>query len=107
MEFKKLQQGVLERIKEYSKEYNVQIDEEFALLKLAEEVGEFYQAVLIHRKKCRPEKFVSEKESRKFVSKELADIFANITLNADFLGIDLEQAIKEKSINKEWLKEQE
>jgi len=107
MEFNKLQQGVLERVKEYSKEYDVQIDEEFALLKLAEEVGEFYQAVLIHRKKCRPEKFVSEQESRKLVAKELADIFANITVNADFLGIDLEEAIKEKSINKEWLKDQE
>lgn len=107
MEFKKIQQGVLERTEEYSKEYNVQIDEEFALLKLAEEVGEFYQAVLIHRKKCRPEKFVSEQESQQLVAKELADIFTNITLNADFLGIDLEQAIKEKSINKEWLIKEE
>jgi len=40
-------------------------DEDFALLKLYEEIGELSQAVLIHRKKNQPEKHVSEEISKK------------------------------------------
>jgi len=51
MDFKEIQQKIIQNTKNYSKEYNVKIDEDFALLKLYEEVGELAQAVLIHRKK--------------------------------------------------------
>ena len=49
MDFKELQKGVVENAINYGKKYNVQIDEDFALIKLYEEVGELAQAVLIHR----------------------------------------------------------
>lgn len=35
----------------YGQKYHVKIDEDFALLKLYEEVGELAQAILIHHKK--------------------------------------------------------
>ncbi len=104
MEFKKLQDKIVQNAMNYGKKYNVQIDEDFALLKLYEEVGELAQAVLIHRKKSRPEKHVSEEASKKEIAKELADIIGMTIVNAHLLGINLEEAIDKKWIDKEWLK---
>lgn len=104
MEFKDIENKVIQNAIRYGKEYNVEIDEDFALLKLYEEVGEFAQAVLIHRKKSRPEKHVSEEISKKEMAKELADIVGMVMVNAHLLGIDLEEAIDKKWISKEWLK---
>ncbi|MBU0613779.1 hypothetical protein KJ766_00635, partial [Patescibacteria group bacterium] len=74
MDFKELQKRVVENAINYGQKYNVKIDEDFALLKLYEEVGELTQAVLIHRKKSRPEKHVPEEVSKKELAKELADV---------------------------------
>lgn len=73
MEFKDIQQKVVENAIRYGKEYNVKIDQDFALIKLYEEVGEFSQAVLIHM----------------------------VIVNAHLFGIDLEEAIEKKWISKE------
>ncbi len=104
MDFKELQKKVIKNALHYGKKYNVQIDEDFALLKLYEEVGELAQAVLIHRKKSRPEKYVSIEISKKEVAKELADVVGMVMVNAYLLEIDLEEAIDKKWISKEWLK---
>lgn len=101
MNFKKLQNKVVQNALNYGKNYNVKIDEDFALLKLYEEVGELAQAVLIHRKKSRPEKHVPEKISKAELAKELADVIGMVIVNAHLLGIDLEKAIEKKWINKE------
>ncbi|MFH1822257.1 MAG: hypothetical protein ABH830_00995 [Patescibacteria group bacterium] len=103
MDFKELQKKVVENAINYGRKYNVQIDEDFALLKLYEEVGELAQAVLIHRKKSRPEKHVSEEISKKELAKELADVAGMVIVNAYLLGINLEEAINKKWINKEWI----
>lgn len=102
MDFKKLQKKIVQGAIKYSKKYNIQIDEDTALLKLYEEVGELARAILIHRKKCRPEKYVPEEISRKELAKELADVVGVAIVIAHLLGIDLEETIGKKwSINKE------
>ena len=101
MDFKELQKKVVNNAINYGKKCNVKIDEDFALLKLYEEVGEFAQAVLIHRKKCRPEKYVTEEKSKEELGKELADVLGMVIVNAYLLDIDLEKAIDKKWINKE------
>lgn len=101
MEFKQIQEKIVKNAVEYGKKYNVKIDEDFALLKLYEEVGELAQAILIHRKKCRPEKYVSQEVSKKELAKELADVMGMVIVNAHLLGIDLMDAIDKKWINKE------
>ncbi|MDD5071527.1 MAG: MazG nucleotide pyrophosphohydrolase domain-containing protein [Patescibacteria group bacterium] len=103
MDFKELQNKVVKNAIDYGKKYNVRIDADFALLKLYEEVGELAQAVLIHRKKSRPEKHLPKKISKKQVAKELADVVGMAIVNAHLLGIDLEEAIDKKWINKEWI----
>ncbi|PIR75612.1 MAG: hypothetical protein CO030_00575 [Candidatus Magasanikbacteria bacterium CG_4_9_14_0_2_um_filter_42_11] len=101
MQFSELQEKMINNAMNYGKRHNIEIDEDFALLKLYEEVGELTQAVLIHRKKSRPSKFVSAEESKKELGKELADVVGMAILNAHLLGIDLEDAIDKKWINKE------
>ncbi|MDP3900623.1 MAG: MazG nucleotide pyrophosphohydrolase domain-containing protein [Candidatus Binatia bacterium] len=98
MEFKKLQKEILYNAKMYEENFKIKIDEDFSVLKLAEEMGEFYQALLIHRKKCRPEKSLPTNESKQALAHELADIFGMVIVIADRLNIDLEEAL-----NKKWL----
>jgi NTP pyrophosphatase (non-canonical NTP hydrolase) len=100
MTFEKLQKGILKVAELYSERFGVTIDQDFTLLKLVEEVGEYAQAVLVHRKKSKPEKHVSENESKKLIANELADIIGLAIMNANLFGIDLENAIKEKWLNK-------
>ncbi len=100
MDFKELQDKVISHALDYGKKYNIKIDEDFALLKLYEEVGEVAEAVLIHRKKSRPEKHVSEEISKNELAKELADVLGMLIVNAHLFGIDLEDAINKKWINK-------
>ena len=100
MEFKELQHKLVVNAKDYGRQFGVTIDQDFALLKLYEEVGEYAQAVLIHRKQSRPEKHVSEAESKKLLAAELADILGLVALNADLFGLDLEQAFTEKWFNR-------
>src|SRR4030042_5034595 len=101
MDFQEIQKKVVENAFNYGKKYNVEIDENFALFKLYEEVGELAQSVLIHRKKCRPGKYVSNEKSKKELAQELADILGMVIVNAYLLDIDLEEAINRKWIDKE------
>jgi len=93
MDFHELQQRVLDHARAYSAKYGVVIDEDFALLKLCEEVGELAQAVLIARGRARPEKFKPAEEAKAAVAYELADIVGMAIVAADLLGIDLERAM--------------
>ncbi|MDF1496931.1 MAG: MazG nucleotide pyrophosphohydrolase domain-containing protein [Patescibacteria group bacterium] len=99
MHFKEIQSKVMKHAKAYEKKYKVKIDEEFAMIKIVEEVGEFAQAVLIHKHKSRPEKFVPKKESLEHIAEELSDVVGMALVNADLLGIDLEKALKKKWID--------
>lgn len=101
MDFKVLQKGIIQNAVNYGRNYNVKIDENFALLKLYEEVGELSQAILIHNKKCRPDKYLAGERSKKAIEGELADVLGMIIINAHLLDIDLEKALREKWINKE------
>jgi NTP pyrophosphatase (non-canonical NTP hydrolase) len=100
MTFQEMQKGVLTVADTYSKRFGITIDQNFALLKLYEEVGEYAQAVLIHRKKSKPEKRRPEAESKKLLAEELADIIGLAIMNADLFEIDLEKAVKEKWLDR-------
>jgi len=100
MEFKEIQKKIVERAKDYEERYNLVIDENTAIIKLYEEVGEFAEAVLTHRKKSRPEKLLPPEESKNKVSEELADVIGMAVVTADRLGIDIEKALQNKWINR-------
>ncbi len=98
MDFSTLYTKVVQNALNYGQKYSVSIDEEFAFMKLMEEVGEFAQALLIFKRKSRPEKFLSEADAKEEVAKELADVVGMAFVNAHVLWIDLEQALKKKWI---------
>lgn len=96
-----MQKKMIATATNYGERYGIKIDQDFALLKLYEEVGEFAQAVLIYRKQSRPEKFVSDEKAKEHLGQELADIAGMVVLNANLLGIDLEDAINKKWIDRQ------
>ena len=100
MNFKILEKNVVKNALDYGKRHNIEFNQEFAAIKLMEEVGEFTQALLIHQHKCRESKFVSPEISKSELGHELADVIGMAIVNAHVSGIDIEKAIDEKWIHK-------
>jgi len=96
MEFPELCDKVLEVYRRYAVENGIRLDEDYAILKLIEEVGEFAQAVITRRKMCRAEKRVSAEQAEQAVAYELSDILGLTILVADRIGVDLQAAIQDK-----------
>ena len=92
--------GILRVAKIYGERFNVIIDLDFALSELHDEVGVYAHAVLIHRKKTKPEKYEPENEMKEMLGEELADIIGMVVVNADYFGIDLKKAIQRKWIGR-------
>ena len=104
MEIKELQQKSLQVFLNNAKRDDIKINDDYLVLKLTEELGEFVQSYLVHKKKCRPEKYLSPKISKRELSKELSDVLGLVLVVAKFLKIDVEEALIKKWITKEWLK---
>lgn len=96
MRFADLCEKVLEVYDRYAEDNGIKVNDDYAVLKLVEEVGEFAQAVIIKKGMCRTEKRVPPAESRRNVGAELSDILGLTILCADRMGVDLESAIAEK-----------
>lgn len=96
MRFTELCKKVLEVYDRYAEENDIPVNEDYALLKLVEEVGEFSQAVIIQRGMCRAEKRVSPDQAQRAVAAELSDILGLTILCADRMGVDLQGAIRDK-----------
>ncbi len=99
MQFSELQNEINKNMDRYSQHNNITVDENWAVLKLLEELGEFSQSVIIHRKQSRPEKYLPETESKNEIAKELADVIGMAIVCAKLFDIDLEEAL-----NKKWIK---
>ncbi len=100
MEFSEIQDKVMQNGERYGKACGIEIEEDFAILKLHEEIGELSQALLIHKKKSRPEKFLPFEESKEELAMEMADVLGMLIINAKLHGIDLEEAINKKWISR-------
>ena len=104
MEIKELQNKVYKIFLDDIKRYKIKTNDDYLALKITEELGEFVQSYLVHKKRCRPEKYLSLPESKKELAKELADVTGLILVIAKKLNIDLEEAVFKKWISKEWIK---
>lgn len=96
MDIQKLQKEIVQIMHIYAEKHEVEMDTDFGVKKLAEEFGEYVQATLIHQKKCKKEKRLSEAESKKLIAHELADIIGLALFNAHLFNIDVQQAMEEK-----------
>ena len=104
MELKQLQNQATKVFLNNLKRDNIKLNDDYLILKISEELGELVQSYLVYKKRCRPEKQLSKKESKKLVSKELADVLGLIFVIAKNLDIDVEEAIVKKWITREWIK---
>lgn len=104
MELKQLQDQITGIFLTDLKSYKVHVSDDYLVLKISEELGEFVQSYIVHKKMCRPEKYVSTDESKKLMAKELADVVGLVFAISTELQIDLEEALTKKWITKEWVK---
>lgn len=104
MELKQLQNDSAKIFLANLKRDNITPSEDYLILKLTEELGEFVQSYLVHKKRCRPEKYLPVQKSKRLMSKELADVLGIIFVVAKTLKIDVEEALIKKWITKEWMK---
>ena len=104
MEIKELQKQASEIFINNSKRDGIKVDTDYLILKLTEELGEFVQSYIVHERRCRPAKYLSAKEAKRELSKELADVLGLVFSIADKCDIDIEEALVKKWITKEWLK---
>ncbi len=100
MEFKELQEQLFQIELAYGKKFGIEIDEDYTLLKLYEEMGELSQAILINRKKCRPEKYPGPEVAKEKLAEEMADVLGLLVTNAKLLDIDLEEALAKKWLSR-------
>lgn len=96
MELRQLQSDIRQSMELYMKGNDLSLDQDFVVKKLAEEFGEYMQAVLIREGKCRLEKRLDPHEAQKLLAQELADLLALALLNAELYDIDIVQALEEK-----------
>jgi NTP pyrophosphatase (non-canonical NTP hydrolase) len=104
MEIKKLQNQAAKVFLSNLKRDKIKVSDDYLVLKLTEELGEFVQSYLVHQKRCRPTKYLPAKISKRELAKELSDVFGIIFVIAKKMKIDLEEALVKKWITKEWLK---
>ena len=104
MELKPLQDQITNIFLTDLKKYKVHVNDDYLVLKISEELGEFVQSYIIHKQMCRPEKYVSTDESKKMMAKELADVVGLVFAISTQFNIDLEEALTKKWITKEWVK---
>ena len=104
MEFKELQDKASKIFLDNLVRDNIKDDQDYLVMKLTEELGEFVQSFLVHKKRCRPAKYLPEQQSKKEMSKELADVLGIIFVIAKTFDIDVEEALTKKWITGEWIK---
>jgi len=103
MELKKLQSQITKIFLDDLKEHNIKIDDDYLILKISEEIGEFVQSYLVYKKRCRPRKYLPPEEAKKELSKELSDVLGLVLVIASILKIDLKKAMDKKWITREWI----
>lgn len=79
----------------YCTVYNIKRDDDWVLMKLQEEVGELFQAWLMHTGRGR-DKGQSPDQLKQMVASETADILGMILIFASTQGVDLNKYIEKK-----------
>lgn len=104
MELKKAQKDITKIFIRDLKKNNIEISDDYLVLKASEELGEFIQAYLIYKKKCRKSKYLTTQKAKQDVAKELADVLGLMFVIATHLKIDIDEALVKKWITREWIK---
>ena len=104
MEIKELQEKVTKIFLSNLDRDKIDNSDNYLILKINEELGEFVQSYIIHKKMCRPEKYLPDEESKREMAKELSDVLGLVFVIATQFNIDVEEALVKKWVTKEWIK---
>lgn len=104
MELKQLQDQTSKVFLSNLKRDNIKASQDYLIMKLTEELGEFVQSFLVHERRCRPAKYLSTQKSKREISKELADVLGIIFVIAKTMKINAEEALIKKWVTREWIK---
>jgi len=103
MDLKQLQDEASKVFLDNLKRDDIEPSDDHLVIKLTEELGEFVQSYLVHKKRCRPAKYLPESDSQRALSKELADVLGIVLVIAKTMKIDVEEALVKKWITREWI----
>lgn len=103
MNIKQLQKQSSKIFLDNLKKDRIKLSDDYLIIKLTEELGEFVQSYLVHKKMCRATKYISRKKSKIEVAKELSDVLGIVFVLAKRLNVDLEKSLTKKWITKEWI----
>ncbi len=95
MDIKQLTEAVEKVSQTYTKNFGIERDNDWFVLKLQEELGELTQSYLMMIGKAR-KKEKSQEELVADFRKEVADVFCHVLLLAHHHKVDLEKEVKEK-----------
>lgn len=95
MNLKELTKKVLLVSQQYEKNCGIIRNEDWYILKIQEELGELTQNYLSYTLRGR-NRNLSQQELKINMSKELADIFGQVLLFADYHNIDLQKSMEDK-----------
>lgn len=101
MDINETKKSVVQNAKRYGLEFGINIDRDFAVLKLVEEVGELAEAILNYENKSRPEKRKPKNVMKAALAAELADVIGMALVLSDIYDLDIENTLNEKWINKQ------
>jgi len=104
MEFKQLQDQIAKIFLSNLERDKIEVSDDYLMLKINEELGEFMQSYIVHKKKCRPAKYLSLEESKREMAKELSDVIGLAFVISHVFKIDVEEALIKKWITREWVK---
>ena len=79
----------------YCEAYNIKRDNDWVLMKLQEEVGELFQAWLMHTGRGR-DKGQTAEQLKEMLAAETADVLGMIMIFANTQGVDLNKYIEKK-----------
>lgn len=98
MELKKIEKKLNKVIKTYSQIYGIDLNSDYYMMKIQEELGELASAYLRLTGRAR-QKNKTEKELRLNLEEEIADVLAMTLLFSKKMNIDIE-----KALDKKWFK---
>ncbi|MFH1173998.1 MAG: hypothetical protein V1725_02625 [archaeon] len=103
MELNELQEQITNIFLSNLKRDKIALSDDYLMMKITEELGELMQSYIVHKKRCRPEKYLSAEESKRAFTKELADVTGLVFAIASVMDVDLEEALVKKWITREWV----
>ncbi len=87
------------KFRHYKKKHQIKAGNDYLVMKLSEELGEFVQAYIISKKQCAKQKRLTDRKAIANLTEELADVASLTMVFTQENDLDLEKIFKKKWID--------